>query len=231
MTNSRKRMLDSFHFSQPDKIPVVYSPSIAGIYVHGQKLLDLFNAYPPDNPIVFDKIPLAEKCTIDENGSYYEVKKDEWGTEWEYMIFGVTGHPKNYPFNSWGETKEYNFPPLPSASSDLFRQDKMDIAIQRKDYLVFKGWVSIFEKLHALQPFEKLLMDLLMHDSYLIDFLDRMVDYWEKVDGKWCITVLKYQTSISGARKGIYMIPKDGRMWKNETFIQVDPELVKPKDS
>ena len=42
-------MLDAIEFNAPDKIPVVYHSSPAGLYVHGEKLLDLFNEYPPDN--------------------------------------------------------------------------------------------------------------------------------------------------------------------------------------
>lgn len=47
----RERMIRTFEFNNPDKIPVVYNSSRAGLYVHGEKLLDLFNQYPPDNPI------------------------------------------------------------------------------------------------------------------------------------------------------------------------------------
>ena len=39
---SRQRMLDAFNYTDPDKIPLVYHPSPAGLFVHGEKLLDLF---------------------------------------------------------------------------------------------------------------------------------------------------------------------------------------------
>jgi len=74
----RKNMLDAFEFRNPDPIPVVYHPSPAGLFVHGQKLLDLFNQYPPDNPIVFDSIPSLPPGTLDERGRYHEVRRDVW---------------------------------------------------------------------------------------------------------------------------------------------------------
>lgn len=171
MITSRQRMLDAFEFKRPDKIPVVYHPSQAGLHIHGQKLLDLFNAYPPDNPISFTELPVPASGAPDGAGRYHEFRKDEWGTEWEYLIFGIQGHPRRYPFNSWDETDVWTFPSLPPLNAT-------QIAKQRQDYLVFGGWVSIFEKLHALRPMDDLLVDLISGDPALIRFLDRLTDHW-----------------------------------------------------
>ncbi len=164
-------MLDTFEFNNPDKIPVVYHPSKAGLYVHGEKLLDLFNEYPPDNPIKFDMVPTPPAGTIDSNGKYYEIIHDEWGTKWEYLIYGIQGHPKYYPFDSWEVASEYKFPPLSLI-------DRTELVAQRKDYLVFSGWISIFEKLHALRPMDEMLIDLMTGNPALLLFLDRLVEYW-----------------------------------------------------
>jgi hypothetical protein len=154
-------------------MPVVYHQSPAGLYVHGQKLLDLFNQHTPDNPIHFETIPSPPPSAFNKDGEYYEIKIDEWGTEWEHLIFGVHGHPKNYPFSSWRAAKDYRFPAMPVI-------DKTEIAKQREEFLVFMGWISIFEKLHALRPIDEVLVDILFKDKDLISFLDRMVDYWHK---------------------------------------------------
>ncbi|HDZ12811.1 MAG TPA: hypothetical protein ENH53_11435 [Bacteroidetes bacterium] len=171
MSSSRQRMLDAFEFNNPDKIPVVYHPSPAGLYRHGKKLLDLFNEYPPDNPVTFDSIPAPPPGTIDPNGRYYEIRQDEWGTEWEYRIYGIQGHPRTYPFAGWEEAKDYNFPPIPIL-------DKTELLKQRRNYLIFSGWISIFEKLHALRPMDEVLMDLFTENKHLLIFLDRLVNYW-----------------------------------------------------
>ena len=181
---SRRRMQDAFEYRHPDRIPVVYHGSPAGLYVHGQKLIDLFNQYPPDNPITFDKVPVLGPEAFEPNGDYHQILTDEWGAAWEYRIYGITGHPKYYPFESWKQGLEsYRFPPLPKPGSPEFIQAQTQSAELRKNYFLFNGWVSIFEKLHALRPFDQLLMDLADEDPDLMAFLDRMVDYWlEAID-------------------------------------------------
>ena len=168
---SRQRMLAAFAYGNPDRIPVVYHPSPAGLYVHGDKLLDLLHRYPPDNPIRFDAIPMPPAGTVHASGEYHEFRMDEWGTEWEHRVFGVHGHPYKYPISSWSEVGGYAFPPLPAV-------DKAEVASQRERYVVFSGWISLFEKLHALRPMDEVLMDLQVRDRDLMIFLDRLVEYW-----------------------------------------------------
>lgn len=170
---SRQRMLDTFHFNGPDRIPVVYHPSPAGLHVHERKLLALFNAYPPDNPAVFDAVPGPPDGTVDTAGRYHEIRADEWGTEWEHLIYGVWGHPRRYPFENWEAAEAYQFPPFPLP-------DKALLAKQRETYLVFNGSISIFERLHALRPIDQVLVDVLTEDPALIRFLDRLVEYWRE---------------------------------------------------
>ena len=140
-------MLAAFEFTGPDRIPVVYTPSPAGLYVHGQKLLDLFAQYPPDNPLNVESLPAPPADAIDRDGRYYEVRTDPWGTEAEHMIFGVWGIPRRYPMASWAEGASYRFPP-PSAFPAQNMLDKARLTRLREDYLLFTGWVSIFERLH-----------------------------------------------------------------------------------
>ncbi len=171
MLTSRQRMLAAFDFTAPDRIPVVYHPSPAGLHTHGQKLLDLFNRYPPDNPIRFDAIPAPPPGTVNTAGEYHEIRTDDWGTEWEHRIFGVWGHPRRYPLRSWDEGPAYRFPPFPAP-------DQAEIARQREQFLVFAGGISIFERLCALRPMDEVLMDIQARDPGLLAFLDRLTDYW-----------------------------------------------------
>jgi len=176
MNTPRQRILNTFEFNNPDKIPVVYHPSTAGLYKHGPKLLDLFNEYPPDNPVDFNSIPAPSPGSINSEGKYYEIIRDEWGTEWEYLIFGVAGHPKNYPFASWEEALDYSFP------SPLITVPAQEEVLQQRDnFFIFSGWISIFEKLHALRPMDEVLMDVLTGDRHLVSFLDRLVEFWFEV--------------------------------------------------
>jgi uroporphyrinogen decarboxylase len=59
--------------------------------------------------------------------------------------------------------------------------DRAGLIRLRKDYLIFTGWISIFERLHAFRPLDEVLVDLYVGDSHLLAFLDRLVDYWHEV--------------------------------------------------
>ena len=168
-------MLQAFDFGNPDRLPVYYHASTAGLYVHGRKLLDLFQAYPPDNAATFDAIPQPPKEARDSEGRYHELKADEFGTVWEHRIFGVAGHPLRYALQSW--SAPLPFPALPAPGSTEFEAARKTIAEQKRNYLTFGGWISLFEKLHALRPFEEVLMDLADGSRALLAFLDRLVEY------------------------------------------------------
>ena len=45
---SRERMLATPKFAGPDRLPVIYHASEAGLCVHGRMLSDLFCQFPPD---------------------------------------------------------------------------------------------------------------------------------------------------------------------------------------
>lgn len=209
---SRQRMLDAFNYTDPDKIPLVYHPSPAGLFVHGKKLLELFNQYPSDNPITFDKVPVVGPECYDSNGDYHELKTDEWGTGWEYRIFGIAGHPKTYPFSSWEEALEkYTFPPVAEVGSQVFNREKQMGTENMNKYLVFNGWISIFEKLHALRPFDEVLMDLFTNNESLFAFLDKMVEYW--------LSVIDYYAEVG---TDVYVFGDD---WGTQNSPMIAPEM------
>ncbi len=174
-------MLDCLGFQGPDKIPVVYHPSTAGLYVHGQKLLDLFRQFPPDNNVEFGPLPVPKPGTIDQDGRYHEISKNEWGTTWEYLIFGIAGHPKTYPINSWEQAPAYQFPPVPVLAAEA-RQRIRDKA---KDHLVIDGWITLFEKMQELCPIDEVLAGLGTEEPGLMGLLDRLVEYREKEIREW----------------------------------------------
>ena len=200
-------MLDAFNFNNPDKIPVIYNIwHPGGLSRHGQKMIDLYKQYPPDNPIAFGDIPAPPPGTIQADGKYHEIKTDEWGTEWEYLIYGITGHPKHYPFESWAQAKDYQFPPLPVG--DLWK-----VKEQRQQHLIFWGWVSLAEKLCALRPIDEVWMDAISEDEDFLVFLDRMVDYW--------------QEAIEKALDAGVDVVVFGDDWGTQNSTMISPELFR----
>jgi len=207
----RERMLRAFNFDRPDRLPVYYHPSAAGLYVHGQKLLDLFRAYPPDNAITFDSIPQPPKDAFDADGRYHEFKADELGTVWEYRIFGVAGHPHRYAIRSWRDP--LTFPPVPKAGSAESERARRDTATLKEKYLVFNGWGNLFERLHALRPFDEVLMDLADESPDLLAFLDRLVAYRQEQ--------LDY---LTGTGTDVVVMGDD---WGTQTGLLVSPEIFR----
>lgn len=205
--NSRERFIKAFDFANPDKLPVVYHPSTAGLYVHGQKLLDLFKAFPPDNPCGFDRLPEPPPGTVDVSGQYHEFRKDDLGTTWEYRIFGIAGHPHTYAINNWDDPVA--LPSVPQPGSEEFRKAAEWVAGQKKDYLTFGGWGNIFERLHALRPFEEVLMDLALETPALMRFIERYAD--------WLRRHLEYQIAIGVEVMG------GGDDWGTQDSLIVSP--------
>jgi uroporphyrinogen decarboxylase len=173
-TSPRERMLKAFRFDHPDKLPVFYHPCTAGLYVHGQKLLDLLRAYPPDNWIEFDGIPQPRADAFDPDGSFHEFCTDAWGTRWEYRIFGIAGQPRSFPLDEWSALETLQFPALPNVDAD-------QIARQKENHLAWSPvGISLFERLFEMRPMEKLLIDLVEESPDLLRFMDRLMDWYRR---------------------------------------------------
>ncbi len=70
----------------------------------------------------------------------------------------------------------------------------------------------------------------LVRENISFDMTRAHVDYWEKVDGKWVITVLADTSSISGAMTSMYFIPNNNDAWEKKEYIHIDSDslLAKP---
>jgi hypothetical protein len=62
----------------------------------------------------------------------------------------------------------------------------------------------------------------LVRGNIAFDMKRTHIDYWEKVNGQWVITVLIDNSSISGSKKTLYFIPNNNDAWKKMEYVQVD---------
>jgi hypothetical protein len=63
----------------------------------------------------------------------------------------------------------------------------------------------------------------LIRGDFSFDINRPHIDYWEKVDGKWVITVLTDNPSISGtSERTFYFIPNNNDAWEKMNYIQID---------
>lgn len=177
-------MLRAIEYREPDRIPLYYHRSPAGMYVHGKKVLDIIERCPPDNVVEF-VIPIPEPGSFDERGEYRCVKQDEWGTVWEYKIFGIQGTAIEYPLVDMTTLRKYRLPPVPDSAGSSFEEERAVISNRKQDYLIFLGRISLFEKMSALRPVDDLLVDLFQEESGTMELLDRLVDHGLRSIDHW----------------------------------------------
>jgi hypothetical protein len=66
----------------------------------------------------------------------------------------------------------------------------------------------------------------LVRDDFSFDMTRPHVDYWEKVEGKWAITVLAEASSISGGTRTLYFIPNNKDAWEKKDYVHIDSESL-----
>jgi hypothetical protein len=109
--NSQERVQAAIHFKNVDKAPLQYNYTPVGYFEHGDKLNRLYASVPDDfGPFEKKEIPVLTKDQLDEKGNYHEFKTDEWGTVWEYRIYGIAGIPHIYPLYDMSELKNFKMP-------------------------------------------------------------------------------------------------------------------------
>jgi uroporphyrinogen decarboxylase len=170
-------MLRAIEFSGPDRIPLFYHKSGAGLFRHGRKLQDLFRRYPPDNAVSFDVIPTPAPGTIRPDGSYLLRTTDEWGTVWEDRVIGLQGQPCEHPIHSLDEIERYKLPAPPACSGPAFEAERAAVRQLKNDYLVFDGWILLFERLQELMPAEEAFVNIGLEERPFLDLLDRITEY------------------------------------------------------
>ena len=164
-------------FAGPDRIPVFYHPSRAGLFKHGRRLQDLFKKFPPDNIVSFDVIPEPPPGTIQADGSYVKRTTDEWGTVWEVRIVGLQGQPRQHPINTLDDIEGYRLPTPPPSSGPALEAEREAVQRDKKDYLVFDGWILLFERLQELMPPEEAFVNIGLEEPVFLRLLDRLTEY------------------------------------------------------
>ncbi|HXK71994.1 MAG TPA: uroporphyrinogen decarboxylase family protein [Clostridia bacterium] len=179
--NSRERVNSAIHFKPVDKVPLQYNYTPVGYFEHGDKLNELYKAYPDDfGPFEYKQVPVLTKNQLDENGNYHEFKKDEWDTVWEYRIYGIAGIPHIYPLSDMDKLKDYIVPSHPDIGSEQFLIDKQQAVEHKKNYYLSRFAGTIIEKLKALCPDENVYCDMAEGTKEINQLADMIVEYYEK---------------------------------------------------
>ncbi len=176
--NGRERMMAALEFRPVDKLPLEYHPSFCGLYEHGEKYRALVKSMPGDMQDYSDiPVPVPPGRFLPD-GSYEEIRTDEWGVVWRHRIFGIMGHPIKFPLEDIRRLKEYNFPPNLYTSPEGFANLKEEVEASHAVGLFHKaGANGIFERMHALRRFEDVLMDIAEDTEEINRLADLLTDY------------------------------------------------------
>jgi hypothetical protein len=158
----RERVLKAMDFQRPDIIPLQIYPAPSGLYEHGQKLLELIKSCGHDfgdlSGLMLPEPPKPED--FDPDGRYHAFRTDEWGTKWEYRIYGIWGHPVEWPLNDLSKLDSYKAPYTPPCSGTEFESTKLAVEKHKQTYFFMGGGGSLLETLRWIRRFEYILMDI-----------------------------------------------------------------------
>jgi hypothetical protein len=158
----RERIEAALEFRTPDRIPLQVHPSPAGLYEHGAKLLALMRATDhdfgdakqaamPDPPSPKD---------FDPDGRYHAIRTDAWGTTWEYRIFGIWGHPIEWPLNDLAALSSWHAPEPPLCAGPQFEAARAAAAALQTTIYGVGDAGALFETMRWVRRFEYILMDI-----------------------------------------------------------------------
>lgn len=175
----RERVLRAMDFQQPDIIPLQIYPAPSGLYEHGQKLADLIKACGHDfgdlSGLGLPEPPKPED--FDPDGSYHAFRIDEWGTKWEFRIYGIWGHPVEWPLNDLNNLKNYKAPSVPPYTETELKSAKLSAEKHKQNYFLMGGGGALFETLRWIRRFEYVLMDIEEDTPEINEIADIIMEY------------------------------------------------------
>ena len=175
--NSQERVRAMLDFQEVDMPPVEYHSNLRGLYDHGEALRKMIVSMPGDFEDYSDiPAPVIPEDAYDENGRYFERKTDEWGVEWEYRIFSMMGQAKKFPLADISRFDSYVPPPSRYQSPADFSALCDQVKKVKKNGYCKMGGIGFFEILHAIRPFEDVLMDLFDDSDEIHRLADMIVE-------------------------------------------------------
>ena len=178
MTN-RERVKRAMHYKSVDKVPVRFYYAPVGYYEHGDKLNDLYATLPGEfGPFQRMPVPQIPAEHFDSSGKYHAFLTDDWGTKWEYRIYGVAGIPTQRPLAAAEELDGYVLPPkAPTTGKELEEFKRAVAQHQANDYYSMIGCGNLFERMIALYGDENVLCDIALEEPEIARLADRIIEF------------------------------------------------------
>jgi hypothetical protein len=163
-------------YKRPDCVPVQYYYTPVGYYEHGDRLNDLYRELPGDfQPFRRFDPPVLPAADFDTEGKYHAFKRDDWGTLWEFRIFGIAGIPCEYPLADERKIETYTAPPAPPLPDNI--ADARRAAVRTDSYYHLAGCGSLFERMIEVRPEADVLCDLISDEPWIHRLADVILEY------------------------------------------------------
>jgi hypothetical protein len=166
----RERVIAALEFRAPDVVPVEYHASPAGFVEHGEKLRRLWMEQPDD-------FGPRDRFKIPDVSPGRRTWRDAWGVQWREELFGAGGIPIERPLASWDGWSNFRTPAVPPISGAEFEAEKSRAQRHRAKYFLKSAWISLFELMHALRPFEDVLVDIADDNPEIHRLADRLTKH------------------------------------------------------
>ena len=178
----RERVKAALAYRPVDIVPLQIHSSPAGVYEHGQKLIDLMQRCGHD----FDdlsglRLPVVPPEDYDDEGRYHKWATDEWGTTWEYLTYGIWGHRNVYPLADMARLADYKTPPVVRLQGEALARARAAGEAHRKTYYHVSGGASLFETMQNLRPYEDVLIDVTRDTPEINRLADMLVAHYAEV--------------------------------------------------
>jgi len=154
---SRHRVKRAVHFQVPDRVPLQYMIGLASQLKYGQVVIDLLNNQPDD----FGNRPRLQPR--EEWAGYFTAGDfvDEWGVKWHNEIDGIIGMPVGYPLSDWSNLQSFKPRACPSDEWLISYDEELKKNGHNHFDILFPPYdLQLFERMHYLCGFEKVLMEL-----------------------------------------------------------------------
>jgi hypothetical protein len=175
----RERMLAALAFRPVDVIPLLIHPSPGGLFEHGRKLLDLMRSCGHDfDDLSQVRLPEVPTVDFDPDGRYHRIAADEWGTTWEYRIFGIWGHRVRYPLLDLSRLATWKPPPIARLAGEELSRARAAAEVYRRTYFHLTANVSLFETMQNLRPFDDVLVDIAQDTPEINRLADLLMEYY-----------------------------------------------------
>ncbi len=176
--NGRERIKAALAFQPTDKVGLQYYYTPVGYYEHGEKLNDLYASLPGDfEPFARRPIPTLSPAVLDAEGKYHEFRKDEWGTVWEYRIYGIAGIPHERPLADLSKLKDYRAPAVPIPAGPAFEAERERVRAHQKEHFYQLSAGSLFERMLELRGDADVYCDLADDTPEINEIADLIAQY------------------------------------------------------